>query len=158
MRVLGIDPGYGRVGWGIIEGEKTQWAHVAHGCIETDASSSLAARLAELQSKLCTILDMHKPDVSGMETLFFKKNVTTGLAVAHARGVILWTLYTKGIPCRDIKPVEVKQSVTGHGGAEKMQVQHMVAMMLGLKDTRIQDDAADALAVALATSAFARKK
>ncbi|MBT4153315.1 MAG: crossover junction endodeoxyribonuclease RuvC [Candidatus Magasanikbacteria bacterium] len=158
MRVLGIDPGYGRIGWGIIEGEKATWKHIAHGCIETDASNSFVVRLATLESDLQDVVTKYNPNVAGMETLFFKKNVTTGLDVAHARGVMLLLLHKNGVPVRDIKPVEVKQAVTGHGGAEKTQVQHMVAMLLGLPEKRMQDDAADALAVALATSAYVRKK
>lgn len=149
MVILGIDPGYGRIGWGVIEGNKADWKHVAHGCIETSPKKSLAARLVEIEHELESIVETYKPEKVGIESLFFRKNVTTGLQVAHARGVMLLLFEKRNLKVAEIKPVEVKQAVTGQGNAEKRQVQLMVAMLLGLPKKQFQDDAADALAVAL---------
>jgi len=149
IRILGIDPGYGRIGWGVIEGKKDQWAHVAHGCIETDKKSSFVDRLLEIQEDLQQIVKKYKPVHCGIEELFFAKNVTTAVKVGQARGVILLTVHNAGLEIDEVTPLQVKQSLTGYGRAEKRQIQIMVSMMLGLKEKRFQDDAADALAVAL---------
>lgn len=151
-RILGIDPGYGRIGWGIIEGERNTWRHVAHGCIETSPKETLSERLFALSGALQQIISEYHPTRAGVEQLFFKKNVTTGLSVAHARGVMLLVLHNNHIPIVEVAPVQVKQSVSGYGNAQKGQVQVMVALLLGMKEKKIQDDAADALAVAFATT------
>ena len=155
-RILGIDPGYGRVGWGIIEGNRAEWKHLAHGCIKTDPKKSLAERLVQIEKELNTIIVQYKPTHAGVEELYFAKNVTTGLKVAHARGVMVLALQKAKIPMKSVTPLQVKQSVTGYGKADKKQVQHMVALILGLKEKSFQDDAADALAVALYIGAIAR--
>lgn len=149
IRILGIDPGYGRIGWGVIEGKKDQWSHVAHGCIETNKQHSFVDRLLEIQDDLNYVIQKYQPVHCGVEELFFSKNVTTGVKVGQARGVILLTAHNAGLSLDEVKPVEVKQALTGYGGATKAQIQMMVSMQLGLKKRRFQDDAADALAVAL---------
>lgn len=156
MKIIGIDPGYGRVGWGVIEGQKDTWTHIAHGCIETNQKATLAKRICEIHAALQELITTHEPDMMGIEKLFFKKNVTTGLQVAHARGIMLFVAETAGIPIVEVAPVEVKQAVTGYGNADKAQVQQLVAMMLKLPKKRFQDDAADALAVAFTASVYGR--
>lgn len=138
------------MGWGIIEGQKDEWRHIAHGCIETSPQQSLQERLLVISKCMNVLLEKFEPDKAGVEELFFTKNVTTGLQVAHARGIVLVEFAKRNIPTVEIKPNQIKMSVTGDGSADKIQVQKMVCMHLGVKDQRIQDDAADALAVALA--------
>lgn len=149
MRVFGIDPGFGRIGWGIIEGQKDMWKHIAHGCIETSPKKTFVERLQDVQGGIRKIVDIYKPHHAGVEDLFFAKNVTTGMQVAHARGVILVALADAGIPLLEPTPVQVKQAITGYGKADKRQVQDMVHILLQLKGGDRQDDAMDALAVAL---------
>lgn len=156
MRILGIDPGYGRVGWGVIEGQKDTWTHIAHGCIETNIKLTFAQRLCQVHTAIQAIMSEYKPDMMGIEKLFFKKNVTTGLQVAHARGVMLLLAEQAAIAIVEVSPVEVKQAVTGYGNADKAQVQQLVAMLLKLPHKRFQDDAADALAVAFTASVQSR--
>ncbi|PIT86807.1 MAG: crossover junction endodeoxyribonuclease RuvC [Candidatus Magasanikbacteria bacterium CG10_big_fil_rev_8_21_14_0_10_43_6] len=148
MRVLGIDPGFGRIGWGVIEGRKDVWKHIAHGCIETCANEPFVERLAHLHTALKQIIATYGPDHAGVEDLFFSKNVSTGVQVAHARGVIILTLVQAGLAISEPTPVQVKQAMTGYGRAEKRQVQNMVHMTLGVSKEERQDDALDALAVA----------
>lgn len=152
-RIIGIDPGFGRVGFGIIEKKGNSWRHVAHGCIETSAKDEFIDRLAEVYHELTHIIKKYKPTRGAVEELFFYKNVTTAINVGQARGVILLTLHTANLPVDEFTPLEVKQAVVGYGRAEKKQMQMMVQMQLGLKAIPKPDDAADALAVALAAAA-----
>jgi len=152
-RILGIDPGFGRIGFGVIEKRGGEWAYVAHGCIETSAKKSFLERLEDLHLELTQVIQKYAPNFSAVEELFFAKNLKTAVNVGQARGVILLTLRQAGLPVDEFTPLQVKQAVTGYGNAEKRQVQKMVAMQLGMKDDKIQDDAADALAVALACGA-----
>ncbi len=149
MRILGIDPGYGRMGWGVIEGDKNGWKLVASGCLETKASTPFLKRLQELRNCLQHVIETYKPDKAGVEQLFFAKNAKTAMDVGQARGVILVTLFDAGLPITEATPMQVKQSVVGYGKADKLQIQHMVALQLGLKNKKMQDDMADALAIAL---------
>lgn len=149
MRILGIDPGYGRMGWGVIEGNKNGWKLVASGCLETKASTPFLKRLQELRNCLQHVIKTYKPDKAGVEQLFFAKNAKTAMDVGQARGVILVTLFDAGLPITEATPMQVKQSVVGYGKADKLQIQHMVALQLGLKNKKMQDDMADALAIAL---------
>jgi crossover junction endodeoxyribonuclease RuvC len=149
MRILGIDPGYGRMGWGVIEGNKNGWKLVASGCLETKASTPFLKRLQELRNCLQHVIETYKPDKAGVEQLFFAKNAKTAMDVGQARGVILVTLFDAGLPITEATPMQVKQSVVGYGKADKLQIQHMVALQLGLKNKKMQDDMADALAIAL---------
>jgi len=149
IRILGIDPGYGRVGWGVIEGRGNTWKHVAHGCIDTNPKRSHIERYMDIARALKRIIEQFSPTRGAVEQLFFAKNVKTALSVAEARGVILLTLSLAGLDIDEFTPLQVKQSLTGYGKAEKGQVQRLVQMQLGLSVLPKQDDAADALAVAL---------
>lgn len=156
VRILGIDPGFGRVGFGIIEGNKNLWKPVVYGCIETDPKKTLVERLTDISHELNRIIKKYQPTMSAVEELFFAKNVTTALSVAQARGVILLSLSQAALPIHEYTPNEVKQTVSGTGRADKQQMQRMVQMHLGLKAIPKPDDAADALAVALTCGAFER--
>ena len=160
QRILGIDPGFGRTGWGVIEkvGADSsrggqEWQLVAYGCIETSAKKDFISRVDELHFELVKVIKKYKPTRSGVEDLFFAKNVTTAVKVGQARGVILLTLRQARIPIYEFTPLQVKQSVTGYGRAEKGQLQRMVKIILNVKKPITPDDAADALAVALTCGA-----
>ena len=156
MRILGIDPGFGRMGYGVIEKKGSEWIHVAHGLVETSAKDSFLERLLDIHTDLKKIIRRYKPDMAAVEELFFAKNVTTAMQVGHARGVILLTAHEAGLKIVEVKPQVVKQAMTGYGRAEKGQIQAMVQLMLQLKKGKMQDDAADALAIALTASAVLR--
>jgi len=149
IRILGIDPGFGRTGWGVIEKTRTGWKPIAYGCIETSAKKTFVARIEELHEELTTIVKTYKPQVSAVEELFFYKNVTTAIQVGQARGVILLTLRQGKLPVLEFTPLQVKQGITGYGRADKKQIETMVRMILHIKEAIKPDDAADALAVAL---------
>ncbi len=149
IRIIGIDPGFGRVGWGVVEKKNGDWIHIAHGCIETKKEKKFIARLEEIQIELNSIIHKYNPTHSAVEDLFFYKNVQTAIQVGQARGVILLTLRQAGLPVDEYTPLQVKQSITGYGRAEKGQIQKLIQMHLQMKDKIKQDDAADALAVAL---------
>ncbi|MBI4280916.1 crossover junction endodeoxyribonuclease RuvC [Candidatus Uhrbacteria bacterium] len=151
-RILGLDPGYGRLGYGLIEEEKGVLRPVSYGCFETAAREDRGYRLQILRSNLLALLKRHRPAVAGVEQLFFSKNVKTALGVGEARGVILLTLAEERIPVFEVSPQQVKLAVTGYGKAGKRQMQTMVAKLLGLVSPPKPDDAADALAVAMAVS------
>lgn len=148
--ILGIDPGFGRVGYGVIEkhGVK-EWKALDYGCIETNLKNSFIERLAEIHRAVLHLIKKFKPTRMAVEELFFVKNVTTGIKVAQARGVILLTAMENNLAVDEFTPLEVKQAITGYGRAEKGQMQKMVAAILRLKCKVKSDDAADALAVAL---------
>lgn len=148
-RILGIDPGFGRMGFGVIEGGKDTWKVVTYGCIETSAKDSFVVRLLEIHNTLKKIIEQYHPDRAGVEELFFYKNVKTAVGVGQARGAILLTLTQAGIPIDEFTPLQIKQAMTSYGRAEKGQVQTMVKILLGITENKLQDDAADALAVAL---------
>jgi len=160
FRILGIDPGFGRVGWGIVEKQNNDWAHIAHGCIETEMNDRFIERLKVIQKELNDIIDKYKPIRCAVEELFFYKNVKTAMKVGQARGVILLTLSQADLPVDEFTPLQVKQSMTGYGRAEKGQLQRILQVHLKMKEKPKQDDAADALAVALtcAHSLAFRKK
>lgn len=155
MRILGIDPGFGRVGWGVIDGSGRSWKHVAHGCIETSVKDPFLDRLLELKKELQDIVCKYQPTRAAVEDLYFAKNVKTAMKVGQARGVILLTLVAAGLKVSEFTPLEVKQAMTGYGRAEKQQVEKLVALELRLKEKIRPDDAADALAVAL-TAGFSQ--
>lgn len=157
-RILGIDPGYGRVGWGVIEGNGSKWQYIAHGCIDTDKRCSFAKRLLQIEAELQTVIDRYTPNFSAVEQIFFSKNVTTGIDVSQARGVILLTLAHGKIPIAELTPTQIKQALTGYGNAEKRQVQEMVKRELQMKKLPKQDDAADALAVAITAGLYLRMR
>ncbi len=150
MRVLGIDPGYGRCGFGVIQRSDRRWSCVTHGVITTDAGMDFEMRLLELRRDLVEIFDLYEPRRMVIEALFFAKSTTTALKVAEARGVILMTAAERGVEVVEVKPNEVKLALTGYGRAEKRQMQEMVKTVFDLKEVPKPDDAADALAVAYA--------
>lgn len=148
-RIIGIDPGFGRVGVGIIEERGREWKAMQYGCIETDPKKSFVGRLVEIEASLNKIIIKYKPTHAAVEELFFYKNITTAIQVGQARGVILLTLVRANISISEFTPLEIKQAITGYGRADKSQIQKMVSTLLHLNKKSIQDDAADALAVAL---------
>ncbi len=149
-RILGIDPGFGKVGYGIVEQSKgNDWREVAHGCIETSPKNSFVDRLAEIHKEISSLITRYKPTRMAVEEIFYFKNAKTVIEVAQARGVIILTGVENGLPIDEFTPLQVKQAMTGYGRAEKGQMQKVVAMILGIKGKIKSDDAADALAVAL---------
>ena len=149
MRILGIDPGIATVGFGIIESECGKQKFISCGVITTPAKTPLSQRLGQIYTDLEELLDSFKPDAVAIEELFFNTNITTGISVAHGRGVILLAVYHSGVPIFEYTPLQVKQAVVGYGRAEKKQVITMVTMLLGLKKPPTPDDTADALALAI---------
>lgn len=153
MRVLGLDPGIGRTGWGIVRIEKGDMQIEKHGCIETSQKLSTEKRLQELYDQLELLLHREKPDVFAIEELFFNTNSKTAMVVGQARGVALLAVAQQGIPVTVYTPLQVKIAVTGYGRADKKQVGQMVKTLLHLDSIPKPDDTADALAIAI-THAF----
>ena len=149
MRILGIDPGVAIVGFGLIESDRGTLRMLQYGAITTPAGLPLAARLAQINRDIEELICTFRPDEISVEELFFSKNITTGIAVAHARGVILCAAEKKKIPIYEYTPMQVKQAVVGYGLADKKQVMDMTRRLLKLKAVPRPDDAADALAIAL---------
>lgn len=149
IRILGIDPGVERTGIGIIDvnGQTPQLVFV--DCITTPKSEKHEERIMQVKQQLLKIIQQYKPDRSAVEKLFFSQNVKTAMSVSEARGVILVTLKEAGLPISEWTPQQIKQSVTGYGNADKLQVQKLVCAILKLKTVPKPDDATDALAVAL---------
>lgn len=131
---------------------------MAHGCIKTKKSAAFVDRLDDLHGQLCGVIREYDPTHAGVEELFFCKNVTTAIKVGQARGVILLTLRQADISVDEFTPLQIKQAMTGYGRAEKGQIQKMVAIMLGMTKKPTQDDAADALAIALTCAASLRMR
>lgn len=155
-RVLGIDPGTAIVGWGVVEGEGQDLALVEYGVIRTPANTPLAERVRHIYDEMVAILERFEPHGVGIEQLFFARNVSTALPVAHARGVLLLAIHQHGLPLAEFTPMQIKQAVTGYGNADKQQMQQMVRLLLGLAEPPRPDDAADAVAVALCYHQTAR--
>lgn len=150
MLVLGIDPGTATTGYGLVrETDQGGLEVVDYGVILTPAGMSQEKRLLLLHERLMEIILLHRPDSGAVEKLFFQRNVTTAIAVGQARGVILLSMAKVGMPVEEYTPMEVKQAVTGYGGADKMQIQMIVQAILQLAELPRPDDAADALAVAV---------
>ena len=149
MRILGIDPGVAIVGFGLIESDRGTLRMLQYGAITTPAGLPLAARLAQINRDIEELIGTFRPDEISVEELFFSKNITTGIAVAHARGVILCAAEKKKIPIYEYTPMQVKQAVAGYGLADKKQVMDMTRRLLKLKSVPRPDDASDALAIAL---------
>lgn len=152
MRIIGIDPGTGILGFGIIDTVKGKLKLVTAGVITTPAHTPLDERLEEIFDSLTDIIAETKPDVMSIEKLFFAKNVTTAISVSHARGVAMLTGRKARLPIFEYTPLQIKQTLTGYGKADKKQVQEMVRLTLGLKEAPKPDDAADALAAAITHS------
>ena len=149
MRILGIDPGLATVGFSIVDVEKSRMRLVTCGVISTPAHTSLSSRLDRIFEDMNDLISSFSPDVMSIEELFFNTNITTGIAVAHARGVILLSAYRAGVQVFEYTPLQVKQAVVGYGRAEKNQVIDMVRRILSLPTAPKPDDAADAVALAI---------
>jgi len=147
--ILGIDPGIADTGYGLINCEKGQLKMLAYGSIKTPKATDLPSRLKKLALELDKLIKKYQPDCAAVEQLFFCNNVKTALIVGQARGVVLLTLINNNLPIAEFTPLQVKQAVTGYGGADKKQVQQMVKIILDLKEIPRPDDAADALAIAV---------
>ena len=153
MRILGIDPGTGILGFGIIEQGPRKPKLVDAGVIRTPVHQPLAERLVTIHDELAQLMDMHELHAMSVEKLFFARNVTTAISVSHARGVVLLLGQQRGIPIFEYTPMQIKQAMTGYGKADKKQIQEMVRVMLGLSEVPRPDDCADALAAALTHAA-----
>ena len=149
MRILGIDPGIATIGFAVLDSEHSQYRLLQCGVITTPAHTSLSSRLDQIYQDMRQLLDAFHPDAVSIEELFFNTNITTGIAVAHGRGVILLTCQQAGVQIFEYTPLQVKQSVVGYGRAEKKQVMDMVRRLCNLKAAPKPDDAADAVALAL---------
>ena len=149
MRILGIDPGLATIGWGVIDTTGVKHKAVAYGAITTPALTPTEKRLSMIYDELEAIIKKYKPEVIAVEELFFNTNITTGIRVAEARGVILLCAERCGIELAEYTPLQVKQSVVGYGRAEKKQVITMVTLLLSLPKPPTPDDTADALAIAV---------
>ena len=149
MRILGIDPGYGITGFGIVDAQRNNFQLLQYGAITTPAGTDFPLRLQMIYNDMTELLQVAKPDVVAIEELFFGQNVTTGIGVAQSRGVILLAIQQAGVPIYQYKPMQVKQAVVGYGNATKHQVQDMTKRILHLQSVPKPDDAADAIAIAL---------
>lgn len=149
MRIIGIDPGTGILGFGVIEVQKTNLTLVDAGVITTPAHTPLDQRLEEIFNGLSEIIASTKPQAMAIEKLFFSKNITTAISVAHARGVAMLTGRQASLPIFEYTPLQIKQTITGYGRADKKQIQEMVRLQLSLQSVPKPDDAADALAAAI---------
>ncbi len=149
MRILGIDPGFAIVGWGIIDKVGSSFVPVSCGAIRTPARTDMNMRLSMIYDDMKEIIEKYHPDEMAIEELFFNTNITTGIAVAQARGVILLSAYRHGLKISEYTPLQVKQAVVGYGKAEKQQVIAMVTSLLRLPKPPKPDDTADALAIAM---------
>ena len=150
MIILGIDPGLATMGYGVINSLKGNYSVIDYGVVTTPKERTLPERLQQLEDGVKELIETYRPDNVSIEELFFSKNITTGIPVAEARGVILLTAVKAiGKEVYEYTPNQIKQAVTGYGGADKIQMQHMVQTLLRLKSVPRPDDAADALAVAI---------
>lgn len=149
MRIMGIDPGVAIVGYGVLDKKISQLIPVDYGSIQTNARFSTEHRLKLIYDDCIFLFNKYKPDVVGIEKLFFNRNVTTALAVGQARGVIMLAAFETGVEITEYTPLQVKMAVVGYGRAEKKQVQELVKMLLGLPEIPKPDDVADALAIAI---------
>lgn len=156
MRILGIDPGTGILGFGVIDQAKGKTTFVDAGVIKTPVKQEDSDRLFTIYEELEQIIKEHKPDVMAVEKLFFSRNITTAMSVSQARGVVLLLGKQHKLKLYEYTPLQIKQAVTGYGKAEKKQIQEIVKVILGLKSIPKPDDAADALAAAICCSASMR--
>ncbi|MBC7943520.1 crossover junction endodeoxyribonuclease RuvC [Candidatus Saccharibacteria bacterium] len=156
MKIIGIDPGTGILGFGVIEVTKGKMKLIDAGVITTPAHTAHDIRLEDIFDNLTDIIALNQPDVMSIEKLFFAQNVTTAMTVAEARGVAILAGRKGGMPVAEYTPLQIKQTVTGYGKADKKQVQEMVRMQLGLAEVPKPDDCADALAAAITHSLMTR--
>ncbi len=149
MRIMGIDPGIATIGFGVLDSSGNSNSMINCGVITTPAHTSLSSRLEQIYDDMLNLLDLFKPEAVSIEELFFNTNITTGIAVAHGRGVILLACRKAEIPVYEYTPLQVKQAVAGYGRADKKQVMEMVKRICGLSTAPRPDDAADAVALAI---------
>ena len=149
MIILGIDPGLATLGYGVIEADNQNRRLIQFGTLTTPAGQPMPQRLRAIFQGMNQLMDIYRPDDVAFEELFFSKNITTGMAVSAARGVALVAVVQRTDNLYEYTPMQIKQAVTGYGGADKHQVQQMVKMLLNMREIARPDDAADALAVAL---------
>jgi len=149
MRILGIDPGIATVGFSVLDSDGFRQKLVGCGVITTPAHTSLSSRLDRIYTDMAELISTYHPDALAVEELFFNTNITTGISVAHGRGVVLLCAYQAGLQIYEYTPMQVKQAVVGYGKAEKRQVMDMVRRILNLPAVPKPDDAADAVAIAL---------
>ncbi len=149
MIILGIDPGYAIVGYGVIEYKNNHFSVIDYGAILTDAGTPFNIRLEKIYDGLTAIIERHKPEAMAIEKLFYNNNAKTVIDVSQARGVIMLAAQKNGVPAYEYTPLQVKQSVVGYGRAEKKQVQEMTRRILALEKVPKPDDTADALAMAI---------
>lgn len=149
MRVLGFDPGTATTGYGVVEIRSGRLRHIAHGVIATPANTFFADRLKTIFEEAARLIETYQPDAVAIERLYFKQNVTTGITVAQARGVLALAAVQAGKPIGEFSPTETKTAVTGYGKADKRQMQEMVKRLLNLDAVTKPDDAADALGLAI---------
>ncbi|MCL1983492.1 MAG: crossover junction endodeoxyribonuclease RuvC [Clostridiales bacterium] len=149
MRILGIDPGYAILGYGVVEMKGNHFAHVEHGAVTTEAKEDMTGRLKHIYNSLMCIIAKFEPEVASVEELFFNTNSKTALLVGQARGVAILACANSGLTVYEYTPLQIKQALVGYGRAEKNQVQAMVKTILNLSETPRPDDAADALAAAV---------
>ena len=157
MRIIGIDPGTGILGFGVIDVEGTKFRLVDAGVITTPPHTPHGERLEDIYDSLTEIIAAAKPDACSIEKLFFSRNITTAMSVAEARGVALLVAQQHKLAIHEYTPPQIKQTVTGYGSADKKQVQEMVRIQLGLKDVPKPDDCADALAAAITHALMSRQ-
>lgn len=149
MRILGIDPGYATIGFGILDAGRGSQKLLQYGTITTSAQQEFSQRLLTIYEDMMQLIEAAKPDVIAIEELFWGHNVTTGIGVSHGRGVILLAAAKCNIPIREYTPMQIKQAVVGYGNATKLQVMDMTKRLLKMERVARPDDAADAIAVAL---------
>ncbi len=156
MRILGVDPGLAKLGWGVVEKVNNKLAPVAYNCIRTSSKNEMSFRLEQIFNELTEVIKHYQPVALSVEKLFFHKNVTSALVVGQARGVVLLTARIGGLEVFEYTPLEIKQALVGYGRAEKQQVQNMVRVLLSLKEVPRPVDAADALGAAICHSQQAK--
>lgn len=149
MRVLGIDPGYAIVGWGVVEYDRNCLTPKAYGAVTTPAKAEFTGRLLQIFEDVTALMQQYRPEALSIEKLFFNTNTTTAIDVAQARGVILLAARQQNIPVFEYTPLQVKQAVTGYGKADKKQVMELTRRLLKLEKVPRPDDTADALAMAI---------
>ncbi len=149
MIILGIDPGLATLGYGVIEADNQKRRLIQYGTLTTPAGQPMPQRLRAIYQGMNQLMDIYQPEDVAFEELFFSKNITTGINVSHARGVALLAVVQRTENLYEYTPMQIKQAVTGYGGADKHQVQQMVKILLNMKEIARPDDAADAIAVAL---------
>lgn len=152
MRILGIDPGTGKLGWGVVDCEGSRVKCVKYGCVTTPAHTPLSERLVAIFEEIKKIISKYKPDKMAVEKLFFSQSTTTAMSVSEARGVVMLCAALEKIPALEYTPLQVKQAMTGYGRADKGQIQNMVKAILSMDHIPKPDDAADALAIAITCS------